>query len=132
MISKKLHKLLMTSARLIYGSYGYKISCSKILEVAQLLTVRRMLRTTAVNLVNSVLYYRKPHSLYTLLKIPNRFTAPIIPKHLPRTSKFRNFYFYKMINYYNELPLKFKNISIKKFRGLLKGDAMKGLVVSAV
>ena len=122
----------MTAARVIYRSYGFRVSCEKILNFAQLLTVRRSCRTAAVNTVISVLHYRKPHSLYTLFKIPTRFTAPITFKHLPRASKFKNFYFYKMLNYYNDLPNNYKNISIKKFKRQLKGDAAKGLIASAV
>ena len=112
----RLHKLIMTAGRLIFGSYGFKISCQKILETSQLLMVRRMLRTTAVKFVAGVLSNRKPLPIYSLFQTSKRFTAPITTKYLPKTSKFRKFYLYKMVKYYNDLPIKYKNCSLKKFK----------------
>ena len=128
----RLHKVLMTSARLIFGSYGFKVSCDKILKTTQLLTLRRICRTEAVKFINGVMHNRKPLLIYSLINMPNRLTAPIYPKYLPRASKFRNFYFYKMLKYFNELPLTYRNISVKKFKRQLKSDAMNGRIVSCV
>ena len=112
----KIHKLVMCCGRLCYGSYGYKVRCSKILEQNKFDTHSQLIVGAVAKFAIKIAHFKKPTSLVELLNFPSRSCKPILLKNPPTSTHSRKYnYFDKIWKIYNGLPtyLKNENVDLK-------------------
>merc|ERR1711942_143114 len=56
---KKVHNLIMFSARTIIGNYCFKVSCKKILEQINWLSSNQLIEWSIIKSIHKILYYKK-------------------------------------------------------------------------
>ena len=115
-ILNKIHKLVMASGRLCYGSYGYKERCSKILRTNNFLTYSQLMYKAVAKLTLKLAHYKQPISLTEQVYFPDRQCKPVRLVFPPSTAFTRKYnYLNKIWSIYNELPnyLKNENINLK-------------------
>ena len=101
---KKVHNLIMFSARTIIGNYCFKVSCKKILEQINWLSSNQLIKWSIIKSIHKILYYKKTQNLNNYFKPNKRRCASIAPKIFPKTKFTRDFFLYKGLEYYNSIP----------------------------
>ena len=101
---KKIHNLIMFSARTILGSYCFKISCKKILNQVNWLSAKQLIKWSIIKSIHKIILYKKPENLYDYYKINKRQCASIVPKIYPKKKFSREFFLFKGLEYYNSIP----------------------------
>ena len=105
---KKVHNLIMFSARTIIGSYCFKMSCKKILDQINWLSAKQLIKWSITKSIHKILFFKKPHNLYHYFKLNKRQCSPIVPVTFPKSKFSREFYLYKGLEYYNNIPKEIK------------------------
>ena len=101
---KKVHNLIMFSARTIIGNYCFKVSCKKILEQINWLSAKQLVKWSIIKSIHKIIFYKKPDNLYDYYKINKRNCASVVPKIFPISKFAREFFMYKGLEYYNNMP----------------------------
>ena len=101
---KKVHKLIMFSARTILGSYCFKVSCKDILDQINWLSSKQLIKWSIIKSIHKIIYYKKPENLYDYFKVNKRQCALLAPKIYPKKKFSRDFFLFKGIEYYNSVP----------------------------
>ena len=112
----KLHKILMTTARTVIGHYGFKWSCTKILNNCNWPNIDDMIKLSSLKLLHYIITNRSPTNIFNKMKIPKRNTSEITLKAIPQTRLSRNFFLYKQLKNYNCLPNQIKSLNKNKFK----------------
>ena len=95
----KLHKVLMTSARMAIGNYCFKTQCTKILAKCNWLPIRYMINNAQCNYIHKILTYKSPKKLFDFFIVRNRQVKDLrLNYHL----------LYNGLNFYNRLPSNIK------------------------
>ena len=81
----KLHKILMTTARTVIGHYGFKWSCTKILNNCNWPNIDDMIKLSSLKLLHYIITNRSPTNIFNKMKIPKRNTSEITLKAIPQT-----------------------------------------------
>ena len=114
---KKVHKLIMGSARFCRGNFGFRIYCQDILNEFNMLNSRQFLYKCGLNVIHKILLTRKPKLIYDMIVAPRRTCKDfrlIIP---PESSFIRKInYLPRLLQFYNSLPSKLKPLDGKKMR----------------
>ena len=118
----KLHKLLMTAARVVVGNYCYKKSCKYILDKCKWMNIGDMIKYRGLSFLHKILTTHQPTSLFNLFKTNrhNRGISMVTLKHIPKSKKFTNFFINKYISTYNSLDLTIKRKSLSQFKKEIK------------
>ena len=69
---QKLHKVIMTSARMAIGDYCFKVQCNKILSKFNWLPIRYMINNAQCNYLHKILMNKNPTKIFDLFIVPNR------------------------------------------------------------
>ena len=127
LLMTKLHKIVMTAARTAIGNYCCRHSTTQILNKVDWLPIKLMIEHSAINIIHSILTKKTPNCLLSLYNMENRRQAKeITTKYLPKTTQFGNFYIYKCIKTYNNLPNLFKI----KSKNVFKKSTKKWLITN--
>ena len=111
----KIHKLIMTSARISRGNYGFKVSCTQILLENKMLNLNQTLYKAAITFIVKIMESKRPLDIYSLIKIPKRLCSPIHLICPPMTCHSKKFnYLPFLIDMYNKIDQKIKSHPIKK------------------
>ena len=122
--NNKLHKIIMTTARAVIGSYCFKISIDKILKRCKWLKIQDQIKHSALKFIHNVVTLKKPKSLSNILKFNSRSTAKISFNYFAKSKRLRNSLIFKGTRLYNNLPNFYKSLPKKKFKVKLKKEAL--------
>jgi len=113
----KIHRVIMASARTIIGNYCYKKSIKYILGKCNMLDAKNMIAYSSIILLNKILTYKIPPSIYMLYRPSNRGNTDTTTrtKLKPKTKKLSNHVIYKGAVILNAIPNDFKKITFEKF-----------------
>ena len=107
--AQKVHKLVMYAARSVMGSYCFKMSVNSILNQVGWLPAYKLIKWSAVKLIHKILYNQSPGSLFKLFKVNPRSCARVYPYKIPKSKIAKNFFLYKQLEIYNNLPSDIKS-----------------------
>ena len=85
-VQTKIHKLLISSARLAFGSYGFKVKCSTIYTKTNLPSQSQLLYRAVALFGLKIMTFREPLSVCSLFNFPSRACKPIRLKDIPATA----------------------------------------------
>ena len=113
----KLHKVITTAARAAIGSYCYKKSVTYMLSKCNWLDIEPMIHNASLNFLHKVLKFREPKAIYNLFKnVENRRSIVAINlTYRPKNKILKNFFLYKGLKLYNEMPQGIKTLDKFKF-----------------
>ena len=118
--SSQLHKLVMTAARVVVGSYFYKKPMTCILNKCRWREGSDMVNVSILKTLHSIIFTRKAENIYDYFKFNRRSTADITTKKYPKSKLAKDFFIYQGIKSYNKLPHKMKCLNVKQFKLQLK------------
>ena len=112
----KLHKVLMTAARVAIGNYCCKKSISQILGKCGWLSIRNMITLAVVKIIHKMRRTNVPTSICKMVRAStkNRKSKAIVPTYIPKQKQFLNFYMIKGLKIFNNMP---NDICNKNFKG---------------
>ena len=119
-LKDKLHKVLMTAARCAIGNYCFRKSIGYILNKCKWETIDNMILNASINLINKIIINKEPEQIYNLYTINRRSMVKIYPKYDPKGMVLKNFFIYKSLPTYNNIPKNVKNLSKNKFQAEIK------------
>ena len=119
-LKDKLHKVLMTAARCAIGNYCFRKSICYILNKCKWETIDNMILNASINLINKIIINKEPEQIYNLYTINRRSMVKIYPKYDPKGMVLKNFFIYKSLPTYNNIPKNVKNLSKNKFQAEIK------------
>ena len=70
--TNKLHKVIMTSARMAIGNYCYRVECNKILGRCNWLPINDMITNTQCNFLHKIFMSKYFKKIYQMFVFPNR------------------------------------------------------------
>ena len=113
----KLHKLIMSTVRMVRGSYGYKVSTRELLGEFNFLDMERFLVLSSFIFIAKILKTGKPESLFAMVKLPSRLGAQVVPSQWPKINYIKNnFYFFKLLHIWNKMPLSVKLLDQQRMK----------------
>ena len=118
--TQKLHKVTMTSARMAIGDYCFKTQCNKILAQCNWIPIRYVINMAQCNYTHKILTNKNPTKLFQLFKIPSRQAKPIRLNFQSKTKLSKSSLLHNGINFYNNLPIQIKQLTVKKFKMQIK------------
>ena len=123
---KKIHKVLMTAARAAIGDYCFKKSTNFILKKCKWMTIQKMIVCSSVKFIHNVLKTQNPTVIFYLYKVGGRSIVKPVTKYKPKTKRMENFFLYKGLVDYNNLPNDI--LSAKNFKAEVKIYMMNKIV----
>ena len=115
-LTQKLHKVVMTSARMAIGDYCYKVKCDKILARCNWLPIRYMINVSQCIYLHKIITNKSPQKIYDYLIIPNRQAKDIRLNYQSKTKLSKSSLLYHGLNIYNNLPIQIRQFPQKKFK----------------
>ena len=114
----KLHKVLMTAARAAIGNCCYNKSITYILSKCNWLTIEKMIANASIIFIDGIVKNKMPRSIYSLFKNAEnrRSVVAINMTYRPKSKTCKNFFLYKALKIYNELPSQLKSLDTFKFK----------------
>ena len=116
----KLHLIFTKTARYIWSGNTFKKSNKTILSACDMSSLTAHLQYSALNFVHKLIYTRRPDSLFSLFKMPDRAAKDIVPIDNLKSKQSKNFYLYKSLKLYNSLKNELKILKPTKFKVKLK------------
>ena len=117
----KIHKLIMATARQTIGTYGFKISCAKILNKCEWMDVSHMIIVSSLKFIHNIFVTRQPTCLLNLynMKLEQRSSNRKVTKYYPKIKSniqlVQNSLMYKATEIYNKVPDYLLTLNITKF-----------------
>ena len=124
-LTHKLHKVIMTSARMAIGDYCYKTHCNKILARCNWLPIRYMINMAQCNFIHKILTNQSPTKIFEFFVIPNRQAKQIRLNFQNKTKLSKLSLLNNGLNIYNNLPMQLKQLTVKKFKLQIKKHLFK-------
>jgi len=122
---KKLHHLILSTARWARGNYGFRVKCADILREFNMLDEHCLVALAAFKMFSNITKTGSPQPIFEEINIPRRAASKISPRHWPKTAFVRkNFYFYSHFNIYNNMPLKIKSLEMSKLKTQAKKEIL--------
>ena len=121
----KLHKVIMTSARMAIGDYCFKMKCNKILAQCNWLPIRYMVNIAQCNFIHKIITSQSPSKIFENFIMPNRQAKQIRLNIQTKTKLSKKSILHNGLITYNNLPSQFKQSSIKKFKLQIKKHFFK-------
>ena len=109
---QKVHKLIMTSARVARGNFGMRVSCNKILDEFKMLNMQQLLFKSALCFITKIIHTKQPSDIYALLKIPTRSCSIIYVRDPPKASSCKFNYLPFLVDIYNKHSCNFKSLPL--------------------
>ena len=81
----KLHKIVMTTARMVIVNQCYKWSCTKILNECNWPDIRQMVDISALKFLHSIIINKQPVNIFSQFKFNRRTKAKIVLKNILKT-----------------------------------------------
>ena len=118
----KLHKVIMSAARVPIGSYCFRKICDYILNKCKWLCINKMIINSALNITFKSLSNKKPKSIMELYKdnISQRVNIKWYTKYRPKNKIMKQYYIYRTLDLFYNLPADLKNSTIMAFKRKLK------------
>merc|ERR1712240_567847 len=112
----KIHKVIMTSARAIIGSFCFKKSTKYILDKTKLLSGENMIKYTSIKYLHKIMADNKIQSILSLYKQQNRRKNDHKLRciYKPKTKKMESHVIYKGAQLLNNLPIEMKKRVLKQ------------------
>jgi hypothetical protein len=104
LLKQKLHKVQMSAARCVIGSFCYKKSIKYILNKCKWDTVKNVIINSSIMFIHKVIKNQKPEVIYELYNINRRSTAKIALHYHPKSKIYSAFFSNKTIEIYNKIP----------------------------
>ena len=98
----------------------FRKSNKTVLTACGLSSLTTFLQYTALVYLHKILYTRRPDSIYSLFKLPNRAAKDIITKESLKSKHTKSFFLYKILPVYNSLKYELKVLKPSKFKIKLK------------
>ena len=119
---RKLHKIIMTSARVIIGNYCFKKSNLYILGKVGWMDIRYMIIRRCLCFIHNVLTNKAPKCIMELYRKQRleRHRAEISLINIPKNKKYSKFFINEHTETYNNLPIEIKQKSIATFKKEIK------------
>ena len=113
----KLHRVVMTAARCVIGSYCCRSSTLQILTKSKWLTLHNMIHHSSLKHIHKILTTCTPPSLHNMYNTHNtRISKDISPKYIPMCAQYKKFYIISCIKLYNQIPSKIKSKTQNYFK----------------
>ena len=118
----KLHKVIMSGARTAIGSYCFKKSCSYILGKCKWMSIKDMIICSGIINIHKFIIKKEPKCMLTLFKEGRniRNATRVYTKYIPKTVNMNNYYIYKCLEKFYELPKDIQNVKFTLFKKKLK------------
>ena len=110
----KIHKVMMSAARMAIGPSSFKQSNIAILKQCKWLPLTKLIDMSVLNFIHKVMTSKTPDVLYNLYKVPKRSIVDITPKYIPKTAKTEKYFLYIGMKKYNKLPILIKKLQLFK------------------
>ena len=119
---KKLHKVLMTSARLAIGSYCFKKSCDYMLKKCNWLNINNLINHAGISLTHKIINKKEPISILKLYKSGKnkRIATRWYTMYNPKTENMKKFYIYKSLDDFYKIPKEIQSCKPNLFKKKLK------------
>ena len=121
----KLHKVIMTSARMAIGNYCFKVKCNKILGRCNWLPITEMISNAQCNFIHKIIMSKSPLKIFEMFIIPSRRVKEIRLYIQSKSKLSQHFLLFNSINLYNNLPDKLKQMPVNTFKMQLKKHLFK-------
>ena len=119
----KMHRLIMATARWARGNYGYKVRTSHILNEFNMLNEHRLVALASFKFICNVAKTGSPQPIFAEIRFPRRQESKISPRQWPKISFVqKHFYFYSMLNVYNNMPFNLKLLEMQKLKPKAKRE----------
>ena len=119
---KKLHKIVMRSAKLALGSACFKISNVKILQRCNWLSFLNLLRYSALIFIYKIKKNMTPQCIFEYFTVnkTKRVITKTYPVYDPKYKNFKNFIIFKGNSLFNELSDDIRCLPYKKYMKAVK------------
>ena len=121
-LTSKIHKVMMTAARVTIGNYCCRKTITQILSKCKWLEIKQLIKHSSTCLLHKIIINQTPKSItnkFQHLETKRKVVKPNT-KYNPKTETFKNFYLYKTLKFYNTLPMEILNEGNKQFKISLK------------
>ena len=117
----KLHRVVMSSARMAIGNYCFMKSTIYILNKCELLNIKNLIIYSSLNLYHKFTLKGEPTSIISLFHNQNirSKTKKYRPKYIPSSKFMEKGFIFKGSQIYNEIPNDYKTYNKKKFQQTL-------------
>ena len=121
-LKNKLHKVLMTAARVVISDFCYKKSCSYILKKCQWLSIKNYIIKSGIIVFYKIVTDNEPVALFELYKknLKQRSCTKWSTIYKPKTVNMEKYFIYKSINLFYNLPYNLQNAKSTTFNKKLK------------
>ena len=118
----KLHKIIMTAARVAIGDYCFKKSNDYILNKCKWYDIDKLILISSLNTIHKVITNDTPPSMTKYFKSRERLRKgnTIATNIIPLSVKFQNFYIYKYTKIYNKIDNSVRLKNPKGFKNEIK------------
>ena len=119
---KKLHVIIMKSAKAALASNCFKISNIKILEKCNWLSIWNLLRYTAIIYIYKIKNNKCPTCIYEYYTInkSQRVNNKTYPIYSPKYANFKKFITFEGNDLYNKIPDNLRSLPYNKFKNAIK------------
>ena len=120
----------MQCCKIILSTNGFKKSCNSMLKACGWFSLRATLKLAALKFLHSILISKSLANLFSLFKISNRRVTNIALKEYPQSKHHGQFFIYKALQFYNNIPVETRELSKQKFKLYLEKLTKQGLLNS--
>ena len=119
---KKIHKIIMRSARISIGNYCFKKSIDYILNKCDILDSEDSIMFSSVKFLYGLRTKKEPKAIVNLFKKQNQRTKNIelYPHKMAKSTKLKNSCLHRGAEVFNQLPNEIKTGRLQKFSENLK------------
>ena len=121
----KLHKILMTSARMAIGNYCYRVKTSKILGKCNWLPISDMIINAQCNFLHKMFMNKHPIKIFQMFNFPSRQAKEIRLDIKSKSKLSKNSLLFNALDLYNNLPVEIKQLPVNSFKKQLKKHLFK-------